>query len=78
MKPISITIPEDLLNQLNKTTKKLQLPKEKIILQAIYMHLHTIEREEYIHSFKNASHDNNTLKITEEGMTDFLKMIDLS
>ncbi len=75
MKTFTSSLPEHIFQQLDDMSKRLSLPKNKIIEKALTIYLDQITRAEYIQSYKRASKDEDLLFIAEEGMTDYLKML---
>ncbi len=69
------TLPDDLLDLLAEKARKLSLPKNKLIEKALRIYLDQLNKAEYIQSYKNASSDEDTMSIAEEGMEDYLKQI---
>ena len=70
------TLPEELLNKLDKAAKRLSVPKNRLIEKALHIYLDQLSRAEYIRSFKQATDDANLLEMAEEGMADYLKQLD--
>ncbi|MCB0634694.1 MAG: hypothetical protein R2824_09105 [Saprospiraceae bacterium] len=70
------TLPTDLLEQLTEYSKKLNLPKNKIIEWSLRQYLENLKRAEYIRSFQRASQDAEQKELAEMGLEDYLKMID--
>jgi uncharacterized protein (DUF924 family) len=77
MTTFTSTLPDNLLEQLNDYSKKLKLPKNKLIQKALTLYLDQLERAEYIRSFRKYKNDDDILSIAEEGMADYYKQLDL-
>ena len=75
MTTFTSTLPDSLLEQLNLYSKKLKLPKNKLIQKALSLYLDQLERAEYIGSYRQYKDDKDILQIAEEGMTDYLKQL---
>lgn len=75
MKVFTSTLPDNLLQKLNEMAQKLSIPKNKIIERALNIYLDQLNRAEYAKSFKQASTDDNILNMAEEGMEDYLKLL---
>ena len=75
MTTFTSSLPDDLLKNLDKTSKELKTPKNKIIEKALKSFLDEIQRVKYAESFKRASKDKDIMAIAEEGMADYHKMI---
>lgn len=70
------TLPDDLLQRLADYAKKLSLPKNKLVENALNLYLDHLKRAEYVKSYKQASQDADILLVAEEGMGDYLKQIE--
>lgn len=66
-----------MIAQLNNYSKKLQLPKNKLIQKALTLYLDQLERAEYIHSFRKYKNEEDILLIADEGMEDYYKQLDI-
>lgn len=76
MTTFTSTLPEDLLNKLDLTAKKLSMPKNRLIEKALRIYLDQINRAEYVKSFKQGMDDENILNMAEEGMEDYFKQLE--
>ncbi|HET7178783.1 MAG TPA: CopG family transcriptional regulator [Chryseosolibacter sp.] len=72
MATFTSTLPDDLWGMLSEKAKKLSMPKNKLIENALRLYLEHIEKAEYIKSYKQAAADDDILTIAEEGMQDYL------
>lgn len=70
------TLPDDLLQRLADYAKKLSLPKNKLVENALNLYLDHLKRAEYVKSYGQAAQDNDILLIAEEGMGDYLKQLE--
>ena len=77
MTTFTSTLPDSLLEQLNSYSKKLKMPKNKLIQRALVLYLEQLERAEYIRSFRKYKEDVGILNIAEEGIEDYYKQLDL-
>lgn len=75
MTTFTSTLPEELLLKLNSVSKRLSLPKNKIIEKALQIYLDQLNRAEYIQSYKQAALDTELMEMAEEGMEDYLKQL---
>ncbi len=75
MTTFTSTLPDSLWIQLNLYSKKLKLPKNKLIQKALSLYLDQLERAEYIRSYRQNKDDKDILQIAEEGMTDYFKQL---
>lgn len=76
MATFTSTLPDDLLNLLSEKAKKLSLPKNKLIENALRLYLEHLEKAEYVKSYKQAASDEDVLHIAEEGMVDYLRQLE--
>lgn len=76
MTTFTSTLPDDILDQLNKMAKSLEMPKNKIIEKALQIYLDQLNRAEYVKSYKQAGSDSDILEMAEEGMEDYFKQLD--
>lgn len=70
------TLPDDLLKRLADYSKKLSLPKNKLVENALNLYLDHLKRAEYVKSYKQAAQDDDILLVAEEGMGDYLKQLE--
>jgi predicted transcriptional regulator len=70
------SLPDDMLTKLNELAQTLKVPKNKIIEHALKTYLTEVERQLYIRSFKQLAGDEDVLKIAEEGVGDFVKILE--
>ncbi|WP_439490347.1 ribbon-helix-helix domain-containing protein [Algoriphagus sp.] len=70
------TLPDDLLQRLADYAKKLSLPKNKLVENALNLYLDHLKRAEYVKSYKQAAQDDDILLVAEEGMGNYLKQIE--
>lgn len=75
MTTFTSTLPDSLLQLLDKKAKELALPKNKIIEKALSIYLEHLNKADYIKSFKKMAKDENVLTIAEEGMEEYLTQI---
>lgn len=70
------TIPKDLLAMLNRYSELFEIPKNKLIEKALRLYFDELKKAEYIKSFKKASEDGEMLTMAEEGLEDYLRILD--
>jgi len=75
MSTFTSTLPDSLLQLLDKKAKELAMPKNKIIEKALSIYLEHLNKADYIRSFKKMAKDENVLIIAEEGMEEYLTQI---
>lgn len=76
MATFTSSLPDKLLKELADTAKKLKLPKNKIIEKALEYYLDQIKRAEYAKSFQRAAKDPEMLLIAEEGLEDYVRILE--
>ncbi|MBA6154082.1 ribbon-helix-helix domain-containing protein [Gelidibacter maritimus] len=76
MATFTSSLPDELLKELADTAKKLKLPKNKIIEKALEYYLDQIKRAEYAKSFQRAAKDPEMLLIAEEGLEDYVRILE--
>jgi predicted transcriptional regulator len=76
MATFTTSLPDELLAKLAEQAKKLGMPKNKLIEQALNLYLEHLKRSAYVKSYKTAAEDENILLMAEEGMADYLKQIE--
>ena len=75
MATFTSTLPDNILQQLREQSKKLSVPKNKIIERALKIYLDQLNRAEYVKSYQQAAQDDDIMSIAEEGMEDYLKQL---
>ena len=70
------TLPVELIRQLNELSLRLKIPKNKIIEVSLRKHLEEMKRQEFANGFKRAAADEEIGQMAEEGMTEYLTLID--
>ena len=70
------TLPTDIANRLDQYAQKFKVPKNQLIEKALRAYFDKINRAEYIQSFKRANQDEEVVSLAEEGLEDYLKIID--
>jgi predicted transcriptional regulator len=70
------SLPDSVLSKLNDLAQTLRVPKNQIIERALNKYLTEVERQLYIRSFKQLAGDEDMLKLAEEGMGDYLSVLE--
>jgi len=70
------SLPESLLICLAEMAQKLKVPKNQIIEHALNKYLTEVERQMYIRSFKQLAGDEDILALAEEGMDDYITLLE--
>ncbi|MBN2805639.1 MAG: CopG family transcriptional regulator [Prolixibacteraceae bacterium] len=76
MSTFTSSLPDDLLKKLNDMAVKIAMPKNKIIETALNIYLDQLNRAEYIKSYKQVASDESIMNIAEEGMVEYLKILE--
>jgi predicted transcriptional regulator len=76
MATFTTSLPDELLAKLAEQAKKLGMPKNKLIENALNLYLEHLKRSAYVKSYKTAAEDEDIILMAEEGMADYLKQIE--
>jgi metal-responsive CopG/Arc/MetJ family transcriptional regulator len=76
MSTFTSSLPDDVLQQLERMSKLLKLPKNRLIETALRIYLDQLNKAEYIKSYKQLADDVDTLQLAEEGMADYLNNLE--
>ena len=66
------SLPDAVLARLDVASKRLKLPKNKLIERALDIYLDQLNRAEYVKSYQQAGRDHEIMAIAEEGMAAYL------
>lgn len=75
MATFTSSLPDKTLAQLSSMAKKLDIPKNQLINQALIRYFFELERQQYIDSFKEVACDDEMLELAEQGLGDFLDQL---
>ncbi|MGY8910450.1 MAG: ribbon-helix-helix domain-containing protein [Flavobacteriales bacterium] len=75
MATFTSSLPDSLLEKLSTLAKELQLPKNRLIENALELYLEQVEKASYIKSYKQAATDEDILIVAEEGLQDYFNSI---
>ena len=75
MTTFTSTLPDNILQLLHETAKKLAVPKNKLIEKALTIYLDQLNKAEYIKSYKEMADDRDVQMIAEEGMAEYLTQL---
>jgi predicted DNA-binding protein len=75
MATFTSSLPDNLLERLSNSAKELQLPKNRLLEKALELYLEQLEKASYIKSYKQASDDEDILKVAEEGLQEYFNEI---
>lgn len=75
MATFTSTLPDAVLDLLNRKAKELQLPKNKLIERALTIYLRELNKAEYVRSYKRMAEDTDLQQLAEEGMAEYLNQL---
>jgi hypothetical protein len=70
------SINNSLIKKLNDCSDRYKVPKNRIIENALIKYFDELKRIEYVQSFRRAQNDPEMLEMAEEGMEDYIKIIE--
>jgi len=73
---LTTSLPAGLVERLNEYSRKFNLPKSQILEKALEAYFERIKKAEYIRSFQRAAGDSEVMLMAEEGLEDYLKILD--
>ena len=78
MKPITFTstLPPDVWQSLESYSERFKVPRNRIMEQALLAYFDKLKQAEYTRSFKKAAGDTEMISMAEEGLEDYLKILD--
>lgn len=78
MKPVNYTssLPAEVLEKLDFYATRFKVPKNRIIENSLNAYFEQLRKAEYIRSFRMAAGDQEVVDMAEEGLDDYLKILD--
>ncbi len=73
---ITSSLSPEIISRLDGYSKKFRIPKSRILEQALEAYFEKLKKAEYIRSFKAAAGDDEVVLMAEEGLEDYLKILD--
>jgi len=70
------SLSSELMEILDLYAKQFKIPKNRIMEQALRAYFEKIKKAEYTHSFRNAANDSEMSVLAEDGLADYLKILD--
>jgi len=70
------SLPTDVINLLSHYADKFKVPKNKILEEALQLYFDKLKKAEYTRSFKKAALNEEMQNLAEEGLADYLKILD--
>ena len=75
MTTFTSSLPQSVLDELNRIAKEQNQPKNKILEESLKMYFEALQKQEYIKAFKRLKDDPEILAIAEEGMADYTEQL---
>ncbi|MFY0686893.1 MAG: ribbon-helix-helix domain-containing protein [Cyclobacteriaceae bacterium] len=75
MATFTSSLPDALLDRLQTAAGELQVPKNKLIEQALDLYLDQLKRAAYVKSYQQAGQDEEIMSIAEEGMVAYMQQL---
>ncbi|MBM3405323.1 MAG: CopG family transcriptional regulator [Bacteroidetes bacterium] len=78
MKPITFTstLPSEVWDMLEKYALRLKIPKNRLMEKALRNYFDHLKKAEYTLSFRKAAGDETLKPMAEEGLEEYIKMIE--
>ncbi len=73
---LTTSLPGDMVNMLSRYAEKFNVPKNKILEEALKLYFDRLKKAEYTRSFRRAAADQEMKTFAEEGLADYLKILD--
>jgi len=73
---LTTSLPGDMVNMLSRYAEKFNVPKNKILEEALKLYFDRLKKAEYTRSFRRAAADPEMKTFAEEGLADYLKILD--
>jgi len=73
---LTTSLPKEIIGLLSEYADKFNIPKNKILEEALTSYFNRLKKAEYVHSFKKAASDEEMKSMAEEGLADYLKILD--
>lgn len=73
---ITTSLPSEMIARLNEYSGKFGIPKSRILELALSAYFDKIKKAEYIRTFKAAASDEEQYLLAEEGLEEYLKILD--
>lgn len=70
------SLPAEILEMLDAYARKFKVPKNRIMEQALIAYFEKLKNAEYARSFKKAAGDPDLISMAEEGLEDYLKILE--
>ena len=72
---LTTSLPKDIIEQLNELANRFNIPKNQLIEKALRLYFGRLKRAEYIRSFQSVGEDPIQAELAEEGINDYLALL---
>jgi len=76
MTTFTSSLPQPLLQLLERKAKELKMPKNKLIERALSVYLDQLNKAAYAQSYQRMAEDEDLITIAEEGMGEYLSQLE--
>jgi predicted transcriptional regulator len=73
---LTTSLPDEMVNMLSRYAEKFNVPKNKILEEALKLYFDKLKKAEYTRSFRKASLDQDMQNLAEDGLAEYLKILD--
>jgi predicted transcriptional regulator len=73
---LTTSLPDEMVLMLSTYAEKFNVPKNKILEEALKLYFDRLKKAEYTHSFRKAATDQEMQSLAEEGLADYLNILD--
>jgi len=70
------SLPHELIGMISHYAEKFNVPKNKILEEALQLYFDRLKKAEYTRSFRKAAQNEEMQILAEEGLADYLKILD--
>jgi predicted transcriptional regulator len=70
------SLPNEMVMMLNQYAEMFNVPKNKILEEALNLYFDKLKKAQYIRSFRKAASNEEMQSLAEEGLADYLKILD--
>jgi hypothetical protein len=71
MTTFTSTLPDELFKEWSEVASQLNLPKNKLVENALRIYLTQLKKAAYAKSYSRMAHDKDVLTLVEEGMAEY-------
>lgn len=70
------SLPNEMVMMLNQYAEMFNVPKNKILEEALNLYFDKLKKAQYIRSFRKAASNEEMQSLAEEGLADYLKILE--